>query len=419
MNKTVEGLAEISLAENPALLQSEEFYSNQMERLKTEIESTAERCTERKMYLNRMVELTEKLQSEHSKSEAIADEKRTDGLRGQASDIQTAFENELAVLNSKYDKIQTRILKCENVLGEKQGNESLEDVIPKLKDGTYMASLEICKDGEDYSDIVWKLEPFGQAEMVKERDEIVQKTKDLVSTHEEVMAPIQAELKEILELDGRGNSDALIKQLKDDIEETKEKLKEYRDGRTLDEGLVSMKEELARLNELIKASMSRETQLSNLTAARDKANDAEREVIILKAAAKVISDYSERVTGEVLNGLLSIMNSFASGVMPFSYAVSGNEIGYYRDGVFVGNESFSGSEMALLRSAVTVAMASKGEFKIAILDELGRFDAQRKEKLFDNMIRLTDEGVIDQFVGVDVSPPQNIRNEITIVAPDA
>ncbi len=414
MEKTLDGLSELASGGGRPLIQSEEFYQNQIDRLRAEIEKESNSVAERRVYLDRIIDLQEKLRLEKEKSSGIKDEARLDSIKVELSELQSATEEQLAVLVTKKGRLEEKIDKVDDLLGDKQGHESLESIYPKLSTGVYMAKIELLvSEGEEVTNVVWEIEPFGKNELMLELSQVEQEIVDVNEAYEETIKPLHAERDKIELIDDRGSNEDKIKMFKDDIEESNEMLGKLKSGG--EESLSAMREELSRLEALLRDSTSKEIDMKNLSDARDKANEAAREVEILKQAEKITKGYSERITAKVLDGLLDAMNRFSRSVTNCPYSISGNEIGYYRDGTFVGHESFSGSETSLLRCAVTVAMASRSAFKIAIIDELGRFDETRKSMLLKNVVDMVADGFIDQFIGVDVQTPPNNLSGLNVI----
>jgi len=112
------------------------------------------------------------------------------------------------------------------------------------------------------------------------------------------------------------------------------------------------------------------------------------------------------------------MNKFATGIGLTPYSVQDGDLGYYEKGIFVSYETFSGSEMAILRCALTIALAMNSEYKLAVIDELGRFDEHRKRMSFLTIQELIKDGFMNQFIGVDVVSPISTSHNIITTCKD-
>jgi NADPH:quinone reductase-like Zn-dependent oxidoreductase len=109
--------------------------------------------------------------------------------------------------------------------------------------------------------------------------------------------------------------------------------------------------------------------------------------------------------------MVSTMNALTEGITR-PYVYKGGDVGYEDDnGKFVSFKTFSGTERALVQMALSVTLASTSEFRLAVIDELGRFDKKNKERILENVTKMVDAGFIDQFIGVDVdweNPPEGV-----------
>lgn len=70
---------------------------------------------------------------------------------------------------------------------------------------------------------------------------------------------------------------------------------------------------------------------------------------------------------------------------------------------FVHHSAFSGTEQAIVFAAFQASLATTAPIKLVMMDELGRIDPANKAQLLRNVRVAVNTGVIDQFVGVDVS----------------
>lgn len=142
----------------------------------------------------------------------------------------------------------------------------------------------------------------------------------------------------------------------------------------------------------------RQTILANAeTDAAASRSDAERWTAVTKALVKVRDD----AVAAAFDGFAAKVRRFTDGILPWDLKVKDGEIGYYKSGLWVGHEVFSGSEMAMVYAGLGVALAESAPVKIVMMDEVLLSD-DTKSKLAKRMLELATAGVIDAFVCVDV-----------------
>jgi DNA repair exonuclease SbcCD ATPase subunit len=143
-------------------------------------------------------------------------------------------------------------------------------------------------------------------------------------------------------------------------------------------------------------------RLVEATGARDKAQ-------ALADAYKAGQDELQRIRDEFMaqafKPLLDSVNRFAAGILKSPLEFRDNTIGRVHEekGNWIPFSVFSGTETAIMLSGVQLALGSESPAKVAIVDELGRLDANRKRQLLRNVAKAIEDGVLDQFIGVDVS----------------
>lgn len=131
---------------------------------------------------------------------------------------------------------------------------------------------------------------------------------------------------------------------------------------------------------------------------------ASSEVIACKAIIAELQAIQKEELVNAFEPLLGVIRQFTDGLIQEPLAFHEAELGYWKNGVFVSRNVFSGSEEALALTGLMIALASTSQspVKIAIIDEMGRFDpVHLRPKVIDRMIELTGNGVIDHFFGLD------------------
>lgn len=129
--------------------------------------------------------------------------------------------------------------------------------------------------------------------------------------------------------------------------------------------------------------------------------------IVQEEQAKLI----EGAFGKVLetakyfsDGLLNSPLEFVDGAL--GRKVSQRDIDTGSDamlGSWISFDAFSGTEELLALAGFSVALTADAPIKLVILDEMGRLDDSRKLDVAQRMLSLTQSGIIDQAILIDVS----------------
>jgi hypothetical protein len=82
----------------------------------------------------------------------------------------------------------------------------------------------------------------------------------------------------------------------------------------------------------------------------------------------------------------------------------GDEIGRMEKGDFISHKHLlAGTEQAIAYVAIAAALSMQSQFRILLLDELGRVDTDNKAKLLTLIAQAQQDGVIDQAIAIDVA----------------
>jgi hypothetical protein len=84
-------------------------------------------------------------------------------------------------------------------------------------------------------------------------------------------------------------------------------------------------------------------------------------------------------------------------------AYNDGEIGTFRDGLFIGHATMSGTEKALAYAAIQAALASKSPVKLMIIDELGRLTDKNIARVLDAASAAINDGRLDSFIGIEAN----------------
>lgn len=147
-----------------------------------------------------------------------------------------------------------------------------------------------------------------------------------------------------------------------------------------------------------------------LKTAAAKMEEAEIELAVAKAAVKALAAKLDELVEKSVGSVLDVMNEFCGGILKEPLAYEGGEIGMWQTNQtnnagrkFVSFRSFSGTEKALTQCAVSLALASEGQIRLAILDEMGRLDHKNKRAVVLTTVELIEKGKLDQAIFIDVS----------------
>jgi hypothetical protein len=122
------------------------------------------------------------------------------------------------------------------------------------------------------------------------------------------------------------------------------------------------------------------------------------------------------IAGEAARGLREAMERFAEALPAnMDFEMRDMEVGLTDRHGWHPWEVLSGSEQCLLAFAITCALASRCVVKIALLDEVSTMEANRKARLMLAIQRAIDDGIIEQVVMVDHTPPMTPLDGINLI----
>lgn len=126
-----------------------------------------------------------------------------------------------------------------------------------------------------------------------------------------------------------------------------------------------------------------------------------------KACQKMLREWQESLINSGVGGAIKVANQFTDGLLdaPLSYNSELQEFGRWAPGGkgWISLDAFSGFEEQVAFAALSVAIASQVKIKLVIMDEMGRMTGDHKVAVVRRMSSLVKDGVIDQFIGLDVS----------------
>lgn len=416
MDKTLEGLAQVS-SPSQIMIQNESFYESQLSQLNAKRKNLEDKVYAKKDIQNKILDLQQDLSEAKKKKTEAPSFERINKISEEISELNSSFSKYKSLYETNLAKIDKKINESEEVSNSFK-NESLDKVLKELPDGTYMARVEIAKNLEDMATAVWEISDFEAEENRKTKEDLMSNFMDAEKAHNQAIWPLESELKQLTEMKSDkddGTATAYIEKL---LAEERDKLQklDYKD--IYQQELDAIEGELNRVNQLLKKSSRNAIEIEKITQVRDEASKVELELKYVKLLQKAVLHFAENLSHSTLNKLLVSMNKFATGIGLTPYSVQDGDLGYYEKGIFVSYETFSGSEMAILRCALTIALAMNSEYKLAVIDELGRFDEHRKRMSFLTIQELIKDGFMNQFIGVDVVSPISTSHNIITTGKD-
>jgi energy-coupling factor transporter ATP-binding protein EcfA2 len=404
MDKTLEGLAQIN--DTPTFeITSVEHYENLKNAVLDKIEKTREILNKKKQIENEI--LSAKIEIDEIE---IAKSKKADPIDpapffAELRELQDAHNQEKAVIESKILLFETKINESKSLLSLKMGEDmSFEEVKKIIPEGNFNVHVEVLNEGGSLTTSVWKIESFDLKNQQEEITKLSTQLNSLNQAYHEACAPLEQKINEAKQIDSQAPTD-LDEFLKTKVKNLTEQYNQISNNKNLESDFDALHDESLRLEEAIRKASSKKIDSEKIEKARKQSAISGLRLALAKTIQKAMIDFSQDITDSTLSGLLSSMNKFANGIDLPNYAILDGEIGYYSKSTFVPSSTFSGSEFAILRCAATIALAMNSMYKIAIIDELGRFDADRKIKTLKCLKQLTDDGDLSQFIVVDVISP--------------
>lgn len=189
----------------------------------------------------------------------------------------------------------------------------------------------------------------------------------------------------------------------------RDKAKVHTDAVAVEAAARTKWQELDTVNRQLIADRSAAQQRAKVVTDAAKAK-AEAEV--LKQLQKMVAELQAKIVDKVVGPLLSRANDLCGDILRFPLGYQDGDIGYHSRTGFVSQRSMSGTEKALTYCAIGIAMAAGAtDFKLVILDEMGRLDIHNKRKIIGRLHTLQRSGRIDQAILVDTAAVQHLPAE--------
>ena len=126
---------------------------------------------------------------------------------------------------------------------------------------------------------------------------------------------------------------------------------------------------------------------------------AERKCNVIKSVLGTVRDIQKDIINSAVNDAMGIVNAVTVGIIDEEIAWNGKNMGRtLENGTWVPIDTFSGAEKAVTQMGLGVALASRSNFRLAVLDEVSRLDKGNKNQLFVNLNTLVDQKKLDQYI---------------------
>lgn len=160
--------------------------------------------------------------------------------------------------------------------------------------------------------------------------------------------------------------------------------------------------EAQRQIEVLRQEQRRWDNAQGRAQARSEHRKTVRRGKLAMAAYKLLGEKLVEITDQaVAVGLQSTLGPANALIEP----VLGSPV-EFRDGDFAWRghlATLSGSEKIIVFAGLQLALTQQHKEPILIVDELGRVDAQRKVRLINQVSTMVSSGLLQQFIGVDVT----------------
>jgi hypothetical protein len=147
--------------------------------------------------------------------------------------------------------------------------------------------------------------------------------------------------------------------------------------------------------------IAQRSQTANQIQASIEAGKLEAECEVLKAAGALLKEKQSELVEKAFDTLLETVNRFTKTIIPLPILYSNGELGYQNESQWVSSAVFSGSETAALFMGLSIALAARAPFKLAMFDEFTVFIGAQKERMIKQLIKLIDDKVLDQVILCD------------------
>jgi exonuclease SbcC len=174
-------------------------------------------------------------------------------------------------------------------------------------------------------------------------------------------------------------------------------------------------QECEHLEQAYKELMAQRARCQQQEAARAELERCRAESDVAKEAVVLMNELQAKLVDAAVAPLIETANRACGKILPSSLVYREGDIGFERNGRFYSHRSFSGTEKALAYAALSVALAQDAPLKLVIIDELGRLSRNNKKQLLTLLCGLTEAGIIDQALLVDVEPVLSRNQQFKLI----
>jgi hypothetical protein len=169
----------------------------------------------------------------------------------------------------------------------------------------------------------------------------------------------------------------------------------------LDANVAVQEQKISQLVEQQRQADKRRNDLQSLAEAEKQRDDTKKDIEVAKSAIEELRVIQAELVTAAFTPLLVAANSFFSTVLRAPIAYHQGDLGYWRDGLWVGHGTMSGTEKALVYAAIQAALTQACPVRIMMIDELARLDDNSARLAILAIQEAVATGLIDNFIGVD------------------
>jgi uncharacterized coiled-coil DUF342 family protein len=169
-------------------------------------------------------------------------------------------------------------------------------------------------------------------------------------------------------------------------------------------GTTDIRAQIVQAESKIAVLEAQEAERTRIGQVKILARESRAALELVKAFGEVVKEEQAQLVDKTFIPVLEIANILTKGIISTPLAYHDGRVGrYLESGKFIPVATFSGSELRVAYAAITAGLARQATNKIAVIDELGTFDAGNRQQLVNNAHALINSRLIDQVIllGVD------------------
>lgn len=419
MTQTIQGISQLKLNEEDTIINAP-MLESKISQLRKEIET---------LIVSKAEIETKAKNAENQKKRIIELEKMIEAGREKSQELQSLEKKVLALSkNVEAYSSETPVLLLEKSNIEKEQNF--------IKDSLDSNRKELSKKSDEYEKVITLNEcPCCGADGVdwkkKIKAQFKQYKKEWEEKNDASMSNLTSKIADKVKLDTKISEwkakDNVHSQNKESLEKLNQQLKlaqiasnsieiykkeleiikvtddegEEKLGQLVNE-LDKKRQELDKLEITSKRVQNFRSDEKRLAEAELESEKYKSSVEIIKEAIKLIADKQAQLIEKTFAPLLNKINMVTDSILESKIAYHNNEIGRFYGKSWIPVRCFSGAEQSITYAGIQAALGMTAPSKIIIIDELGRIDESNKIKLISNIQLAIEEGLIDQFIGIDL-----------------